>query len=209
MLSKNSLMKFEHILQVYWSKGFFFAGKLFYTNKLTLQNLFTHQLFGLNKNFKKLLIKRLELTTFAYHYTNLFYFVNYLSKSHKRVIKTINIIFSQVNNVNASLKELQKLNVIRKYLLRSYQGYCHLLGKPVRGQRTWSNSWNSFKCNNILRNFITKVQRSKSLLQNNSHLKIDYRSVKKKYTQNPKPTQNTTKKTPTNNYNTFTSKSWY
>jgi len=202
-------MKFEHILQVYWSKGFFFAGKLFYTNKLTLSNLLKHNLYGLNNSFKRLLIKRLELTTFVYYYTNLFYFVNYLSHSHKRVIKTINIIFSQVNNVNASLLEQKKLNIIRKYLLKSYQGYCHLLGKPVRGQRTWSNSWNSFKCNNVLRNFVTKVQRNKSLLQKATQTKIDYRSVKKKYTQQPKTNQNTSKKSITQNYNTFASKSWY
>jgi ribosomal protein S13 len=201
-------MKFEHILQVYWSKGFFFAGKLFYTNKLTLTNLFKHYLFGLGKSFKKLLVKRLELTTFVYYYYNLFYFVNYLSKSYKRVIKTINIIFSQINNVNHSLLEQKKLNILRKYLTKSYQGYCHSLGKPVRGQRTWSNSWNSFKCNNTLRNFITKVQRAKSLAQKNTQAKIDYRSVKKKYTQQSKNI-NPTKKIVNKNYNLFTSKSWY
>jgi ribosomal protein S13 len=201
-------MKFEHILQVYWSKGFFFAGKLFYTNKLTLTNLFKYHLFGLSSLFKKLLVKRLELTTFLYYYHNLFYFVNYLSKSHKRVIKTINIMFSQVNNVNSSLSEQKKLNILRKYLLKSYQGYCHSLGKPVRGQRTWSNSWNSFKCNNILRNFITKVQRAKSLAQKNTQTKIDYRSVKKKYIQHNK-NNISAKKSLSKNYNIFNSKSWY
>ena len=35
---------------------------------------------------------------------------------------------------------LKKLHIIRKYLIKSYSGYCHALGKPVRGQRTWSNS---------------------------------------------------------------------
>jgi ribosomal protein S13 len=201
-------VKFEHILQVYWSKGFFFAGKLFYTNKLTLTGLFRHHLFGLNNSFKKLLVKRLELTTFVYYYHNLFYFVNYLSKSNKRVIKTINIILSQINNVNAPLSEQKKLNILRKYLIKSYQGYCHSIGKPVRGQRTWSNSWNSFKCNNVLRNFINKVQRAKLLSQKNTQIKVDYRSVKKKYTFQNK-NSSSGKKPLNKNYQVFTSKSWY
>lgn len=48
----------------------------------------------------------------------------------------MNIIFSQINNVNSTVYEQKKLNILRKYLTRTYQGYCHSIGKPVRGQRT-------------------------------------------------------------------------
>lgn len=74
------------------------------------------------------------------YYTNLFYLINYSTRFHKKLTKTLNIIFSQINNVNTNLFELKKLNIIKKYLIRSYQGYCHAIGKPVRGQRTWSNA---------------------------------------------------------------------
>jgi len=173
-------MKFEHILQVYWSKGFFYSGKLYYTKKLEYKK-FTNSLPGLGKTFQKLLYKRLELTTFSLYYSNLFFFVDYLQFSAKKLTKTINIILSQISNVNNTTMKLLELNILRKYLTKSYQGYCHALGKPVRGQRTWSNAWSSYRTNNNLRNFITTT-RKLSLLKNTSReTKIDYTSVKKKY----------------------------
>jgi ribosomal protein S13 len=90
--------------------------------------------------FKNLFIKRFELTTFSKTMFKHVFLLNYLNYSFRKSIKSINIIFSQVNNVNSFIGELKKLNIIRKYLIKSYQGYCHLVGKPVRGQRTWSNS---------------------------------------------------------------------
>jgi hypothetical protein len=93
----------------------------------------------------------------------------------------MNIIFSQINNVNSTVYEQKKLNILRKYLTRTYQGYCHSIGKPVRGQRTWSNAWNSFKTNNLLRNFVTKIRYIQSLTNKDKVEKIDYRSLKKKY----------------------------
>lgn len=129
-------MRFEHILQVYWSKGFFFGGKLFYTSNLPFKDIFKHHLYGFNYKFRHLIIKRLELTTFFLHYSNLYYFLNYSSNFFRYTQKTMNIILSQVNNVNLTTKELEKLNIIKKYLTKSYQGYCHSIGKPVRGQRT-------------------------------------------------------------------------
>ena len=207
-------MKFEHILQVYWTKGFFFGGKLFYTTKLHFNDIFKLHLYGLNNKFKNLIIKRLEITTFALFYLNLFFFVNYLSVVFKKVVKTINILLSQVNNVNSTLKDQQKLNILRKYLLRTYQGYCHAVGKPVRGQRTWSNGWNSFKCNNVLRNFITKLQRINLMSSLNTTIKVDYRKVKKKYTSLPSKTTKTSIQTNLStlkNKNTFLvqTNSWY
>lgn len=133
-------MRFEHILQVYWSKGFFFGGKLFYTNNLEFKNIFNQHLYGFSYKFRKILIKRLELTTFYVHYSNLYYLLDYSSTFFKKTTKTINIILSQISNVNLNLQELKKLNILKKYLIKSYQGYCHAIGKPVRGQRTWSNA---------------------------------------------------------------------
>jgi hypothetical protein len=172
-------MRFEHILQVYWSKGFFFGGKLFYINKLYFNDIFRYHLYGFSFKFKQLFIQRFELTTFVSYYINLFSLIQYFTKTYKNLIKPINIIFSQINSVNSSLTKLKTLHIVRKYLLRTYQGYCHYVGKPVRGQRTWSNGWNSFKCNNTLRNFTTKLKQLKSLQHNKGLVKVDYKSVKK------------------------------
>ena len=98
--------------------------------------MFNYHLVGLQNKFKTLLIKRFELTTFTRYYLHTFYILNYFRKSNKFFFKTTNIILSQINNVNANINELNKYNIIRKYLIKSYQGYCHALGKPVRGQRT-------------------------------------------------------------------------
>jgi ribosomal protein S13 len=206
-------LRFEHILQVYWSKGFFYGGKLFYTNKLKYKDIFNFHLYGLGKKFKYLLTTRLELTTFNIFYVNTFFLLKYLSLNHKNLIKTINIIFSQVNNVNATSLELTKLNIVRKYLTKSYQGYCHAIGKPVRGQRTWSNSWNSFKCNNVLRNFITKTKHLNSINDKSRVMKINYKAVKKKYitsTSSSSKLASTTTSDKNNFTKTFlTRKSWY
>lgn len=172
-------MKFEHILQVYWSKGFFYSGKLYYTKKLEYTN-FIKVIPGLGVKFRKLLTKRLELTTFSLYYCNIFFFVDYLKFSSKKLTKTLNIVLSQLSNVNLGTNKLSELNILRKYLTKSYEGYCHALGKPVRGQRTWSNSWSTYKNNNVLRNFISTTRRLTLLKNTKNDSKINYTSVKKK-----------------------------
>ena len=52
----------------------------------------------------------------------------------------LNIIFSQINSVNNNILALKKLKIARMYLVKSYKGRCHAIGKPVNGQRTWSNA---------------------------------------------------------------------
>jgi hypothetical protein len=196
-------LRFEHILQVYWSKGFFFGGKLIYTNKLNFNTLFKSNLYGLSLKFKKILTMRLELTTFTLYYTNLFYIINYSNTFSKKIQKTINIILSQVNNVNSTVREVQKLFILKKYLNRSYQGYCHSIGKPVRGQRTWSNAWNSFKVNTNLRSFIAKTRQLALLKDSNLSQKIDYRVIKKKYISNKVSNVNTKNNLNSLNLNLF------
>ena len=81
-------------------------------------------------------------------------------KKNISVIEPLNIIFSQVNSVNNSIEDIKKLNILRLYLIKSYRGRCHALGKPVRGQRTWSNAWNSYKVNKTLRSFINETKKN-------------------------------------------------
>jgi ribosomal protein S13 len=98
--------------------------------------MFTNHLYGLGQTCQIIITKRLELTTFASFISKKCYVDDYIRLSSKTLVKTINIIFSQISNVNSSLIELKKINIIRKYLVKTYQGYCHAIGKPVRGQRS-------------------------------------------------------------------------
>jgi len=66
---------------------------------------------------------------------NISFFRNLFFK--KKILNhPINIIFSQINTVNNIVFDLKRLNILRKFLIKSYIGRCHALGKPVRGQRT-------------------------------------------------------------------------
>ena len=169
-------MKFEHILQIYWTKGYFFGGKLFYFNQ-TFQELFENAP-GLGEKSKKLFIKRFELKYFN-QFNKTVDLIDYQRTNHKPLDRPINILFSQINTVNNRIRDLHRLTVIRLYLIKSYRGRCHALGKPVRGQRTWANAWSSYNNNKVLRGFISETRRL--LKQSAREEKINFKVVKKKY----------------------------
>lgn len=182
-------MRFEHILQIYWTKGFFYGGKLFYVDQ-TFDELFT-QTPGLGRAVKSKFKDRFELDFFLqFRRTELL--LNYQDTNYTSLNRPINIIYSQINSVNNQRQELYRLSLIRLYLIKSYRGRCHALGKPVRGQRTWSNAWNSYNTNTTLRTFISETRRV--LLQNKKDEKINYKVVKKKYASKKKKKKNTVKK---------------
>lgn len=169
-------MRYQNVIQIYWKKGFFFAGNLFYFEN-TFSDVLSH-IIGFGKTFKKKLISRFELTITHKNFNKKM--PEYEIRKKRIIIKPLNIIFSQINSVNNNYYEIKRLNIIRKFLIKSYQGRCHALGKPVRGQRTWSNSWNSYNTNKILRLYISETSKqlkSKTLVE-----KINYKLVKKKYT---------------------------
>lgn len=181
-------MRFEHILQIYWTKGYFYGGKLFYVEN-TFEELFK-QTPGLGKTIQNKFKNRFELDYFLKTRKNEL-LLNYQKTNHTPLNKPINIIFSQINSVNNQIPEIHRLNVIRLYLIKSFRGRCHALGKPVRGQRTWSNAWNSYNINTTLRTFISATRRA--LMQNKKEEKINYKVVKKKYATKKKK-KNTLKK---------------
>lgn len=97
----------------------------------------------------------------------------------KNLVSFLNRYYSQISSVNNQVSELVRLNILRLYLIKSYKGRCHALGKPVRGQRTWSNSWSSYKSNLILRKFISEMKFKIS--KTTKVEKINYKMTKKKY----------------------------
>ena len=166
-------MKFEHVLQIYWTKGFFFGGTLFYTNQ-TMTSLLD-QTPGLSSKFRNLLHQRFELTSLVK--TDLL--PSYEATSFKIIIKPLNIILSQIHTVNNKYHDIHSMIIMRLYLTRTYRGKCHAIGKPVRGQRTWSNAWTSYKYNKILRTFLAEIKRKSQ--KSNEVEKINYKVIKKKY----------------------------
>ena len=133
---KKKKIKFEHILQIYWTKGLFFGGKLFYTNR-TFYELFILTP-GLSLAFKKSILNKLELQNV--NQVNMTYLNDFKYVYKRELIGFLNYYYSQVSSVNNTSWELQKLIIVRLYLIKSYRGRCHALGKPVHSQRTWSNA---------------------------------------------------------------------
>lgn len=105
---------------------------LFYTNK-TFQEVFTYTK-GLGLTHKSMLTKRLELSNSIL--VSKTFLLDFKVLYKKDLIGFLNKYYSQVNSVNAQSDSLKRLNIIRLYLIKSYRGRCHALGKPVRGQRT-------------------------------------------------------------------------
>jgi ribosomal protein S13 len=54
------------------------------------------------------------------------------SQYQEELIGKSNIISLNQNQIT----DLKKLNIIRLYLIKSYRGKAHAIGKPVKGQRT-------------------------------------------------------------------------
>ena len=163
-------MKFEHVLKIYWTKGFLFNNNL-QPFSTPLTNLF-HQTNLLNISTYQLIVSRFEITSFIIsRKTN-------LQNLDSINLESLNVFFSQFSSVNGKLRDLQKLILIRLYLIKTVRGRSHALGKPSRGQRTWSNSWTAYNYNKVTRTFINDFQ--KTLDKNKTLFKINYKLPKKK-----------------------------
>lgn len=162
-------MKFEQLIQIYWSRGFLYNGNIkpFDT---TIKNLF-FDLPGLSDASKNIFIRRFEF--FYFNNNNKSFII--LPSNQKKII---NIYFSQLNNINKEISELLRFNLIRLYLIKTRRGRSQALGKPSRGQRTWSNAWNAYRCNRILRAFISEVKKNNVIVKD--PVILDYRNPKRK-----------------------------
>lgn len=145
-------MKFEQLLQVYWSKGFYYAGRMKSFN-LTLDDFFL-ELNGLSTTSKFFFIKRFEFGFYKYKENK------NLSTLSAEKRKTINMYFSQLTYVGSDISDLTKYNLIRIYLIKTFKGKAQALGKPSKGQRTWSNAWTAYKMSSLLKIFIAEMRKT-------------------------------------------------
>lgn len=88
----------------------------------------------------------------------------------KKRFSSLLLLFTKFIPEHLALKTIFKINVVILHLLKTYKGYRHLQGLPANGQRTWSNSWSSFRSNNTLRNF--KLEMAKKFYGNISFTDI-------------------------------------
>ena len=95
--------------------------------------------------------------------------------------KIINMYLSQLTSINNTIFELIKYNLIRLYLIKTFRGRSHALGKPVHGQRTWSNASTASKCNRTLKIFIRQVKKNNVIEKKTESLnmKITKKKIKK------------------------------
>ena len=139
-------MKFEQLLQVYWSKGFLYGGKV-YSIDSNLRDFFCSKP-GFAVLGKKKLTSRFEFSFLICGKKNS------LASLPLDDRKIINMYLSQITSINHNLFELTRYNLIRLYLIKTFRGRAQALGKPCRGQRTWSNAKTAYRCNRIIRFFI-------------------------------------------------------
>ena len=168
-------MKFEHLLKVYWSKNFLYGGKVLSFN--TSLKSFFKNLKGLSAIGKKNFAKRFELNV---HIKNNNESLGKLDLDSKKII---NMHLARLTSINNSISELVKYNLIRLYLLKTFRGRAQAIGKPSRGQRTWSNSWNAYKCNRTLRLFISQIKKIAGVKKLPE--KINFKQIKKKIKKKP------------------------
>ena len=121
-------MKFEHILQIYWSKGFLSNGQL-QSFQVSFKYMFLMS-GGFSYAAKRQLISRFELYTLV---RNPDQAINEISST---LPLSLNILFSQLTSVNNSIFDLTRYNFLRLYLIKTTRGRAHALGKPSRGQRS-------------------------------------------------------------------------
>lgn len=145
-------MKFEQLLQIYWSRGFLYGGKV-QTFNLTLNDLLRDNP-GLALKSRKQIIQRFELNNFNVNKDKSFISLPLDDR------KIINMYLSQIISINNNIFELIKFNMVRLYLIKTFRGRCFALGKPARGQRTWSNASTAYRYNRVIRIFIRQVKKN-------------------------------------------------
>lgn len=85
---------------------------------------------GIQTSFKNILVKRFEM------YQTLLNSKTLLPFYGKETLRSLNLILAQIGSINKRTIDLTRLNLIRLYLIKTFRGRGHSLGKPIRGQRT-------------------------------------------------------------------------
>lgn len=121
-------------------------GKLFngtyYLANISLLRLSKEKFFGLNKSFFSLVELRCEvLKEFNFNKYSITHWISFFN------------FFYTIIPKGKIIKKKNLLNIFFLDVISSYRGWRHARGLPVRGQRTWTNAWSSYKSNLVLRHY--------------------------------------------------------
>ncbi len=125
-------------------------GSVFYSSYSLSDFFFNYSCYGFSKKLFNIVSSRVESR------------VNKKSKEFKtsQLISIYRVLLNVVPN-GKDFKRRVVFNIFMLDLVNSYRGLRHAFGLPVRGQRTWTNAWSSYRSNLILRQF--KIKLSKKL----------------------------------------------
>jgi ribosomal protein S13 len=144
-------LKFDHLLQIYWTYKFLYGGKTYdfsLTPTTLLKNLPGLSQSIQNRYFEKYEINQISSPKTLIPFTKL--------KSDQRM--AMNFFLGQLLNVNADIFEWERINSLRKFLIKSYSGRALAIGKPVRGQRTHSNAYTAKHLKSPFKSFISSLR---------------------------------------------------
>ena len=133
-------MKSEKLIYLLWTRYFLIHG--LFLNCLTNIFILFKSVSGLNLYFKMKVWNRLELIATK---KSISIGINVLTKVEQFVVNRLLFNYSSINH---SYKLILKLHAVRLFLIKNYRGKAQFLGKPSKGQRTWSNA----KTAKLLRN---------------------------------------------------------
>jgi hypothetical protein len=135
-------LKFEHVLQTYWTRHYLYNGSLRLSFFSPQQVLYSFA--GLHKQTQRKLILLLESNYYFFLLSNSFYFnQSYFNDLTLRVRFRINQFCGRIGSLNYTLNELLSLHVVHRLLLQTYRGRCFFFKRPVRGQTTRTNCHNA------------------------------------------------------------------
>ncbi len=121
---------------------------MFYSSYSVFEFFYKYSSYGFSKKLLKIVESRIE--------SRLQKKIKDLRTSKLLVVyKTLLCVVPE----NKELKRKMVFNVFILDLINSYRGLRHAFGLPVRGQRTWTNAWSTYKSNLTLRQFKIKVSK--------------------------------------------------
>lgn len=161
-------MKFERLLKIYWARFFLFGGRTSSFDQTLLQ-LFRNAP-GLGGYTFSLICLRFEWADWYTTHPRKYHDIPLPQRLEKPFMRSLNRYLAFFTSINHSAKDLMTLNVLRRYLIRSFGGRAYVLRKPSHGQRTRSNAKSAKVNNNILVRHIREYKR---------HLQLQLKSLQK------------------------------
>lgn len=121
-------------------QSYVFNNKIIDLEETLLSNILTS--YGLKYKLVKIIEERVENSS-----------ETILSNFNKNEWEHFIDIIYNVVPYKTDLFKRKSFNIFMTDVITIYRGWRHFKGLPVRGQRTWSNAWSSYKANWTLRNF--------------------------------------------------------